>query len=187
MFEGLAALDEATLRAIYALPRPGWLTLLMIGASAVGVGGAVWLAVGLILTLLREITIRDLGRLALAIALVHLTVDVVLKPSIDRLRPPARLTDLAIAVDVPDTRSFPSGHAANALAAALVLTAVWPRARAVVWAAAVIVATARVYLGIHYPLDALAGSLTGLACGWAVLRLPIGRWPKRSMRGEPED
>ena len=174
MLDGLAALDEATLRAIHALPHPGWLNGLMMGASTVGIGGAMWLAIGLILALLREIAIRDLGRLALAIALVHLTVDVVLKPSIDRSRPPARLADLAIAVDVPDTRSFPSGHAANALAGALVLTAVWSRARPVVWVAAVIVATARVYLGIHYPLDALAGSLTGLACGWAVLRLPIG-------------
>jgi len=53
-----------------------------------------------------------------------------------------------------------------------VLTRVWRRGRVWVWTAAGIVAVARVYLGIHYPFDALAGVVTGLACAWVALRVP---------------
>lgn len=78
--------------------------------------------------------------------------------------------------------SFPSGHAAGAVAAGAVLTVVgWPllgrRARAVVPAAAalVVVLTAadRVLLGVHHPSDVVAGAalagavVAGSWAGWA--------------------
>jgi membrane-associated phospholipid phosphatase len=146
----------------------------MMAASYAGIGGAVWLAVGALLTLAGTTRFRDFVRLVVAISLVHISVDLLLKPWIDRPRPPLAIAGLDLGVDVPETRSFPSGHAANAMAAALVLVHSWRRGRAPVWTCAVIVAVARVYLGIHYPLDALAGSLTGLACGWLALHAPPG-------------
>ncbi|MGH6691995.1 MAG: phosphatase PAP2 family protein, partial [Gammaproteobacteria bacterium] len=107
--------------------------------------------------------------LVAAIALVHVVVDVVLKPAIGRTRPAVPAADLPVWDGRPDTPSFPSGHAANAMAAALVLTRCWPYHGAIVWPAAVSVAVARVYLGVHYPGDAVAGAVTGLACGCLVL------------------
>ena len=71
--------------------------------------------------------------------------------------------------------SFPSGHVANAAAAATVLVILlWPllsrrtRPYAVGVAVVVVVLTAldRVYLGVHYPSDTVAGALVG--CGIAV-------------------
>ncbi len=68
---------------------------------------------------------------------------------------------------------FISSHAANAFGVAL-LALLWIRLR---WFAAVMVvwglliAYSRVYLGVHYPGDVLAGGLWGVFCGWLIYRL----------------
>jgi membrane-associated phospholipid phosphatase len=69
---------------------------------------------------------------------------------------------------------YVSGHAAVAFAVVTVAT-MWlgPRARIVVWAMAVAVAFARVYVGAHLPLDVVGGAAVGVACGAAV-RILIG-------------
>ena len=172
MREAIVAIDTSLLHAIFGLPRPDWLTWMMAAASVAGIGGAIWMALTVLLLLVREIQWRDLVRLVAAIALVHVVVDLGIKPWVDRPRPQLAAAGFDVIVDVPESRSFPSGHAAHATAAALVLTRVWQRARAMVWIAATVVAVARVYLGIHYPLDALAGCATGLACGWVALHIP---------------
>lgn len=72
--------------------------------------------------------------------------------------------------------SFPSGHAGNAAAAATVLTLlIWPvlgdRARRIVVAAAIafvtITALDRIFLGVHFPSDVVAGVLFGGGLGGA--------------------
>ncbi|ADU49920.1 phosphatase PAP2 family protein [Intrasporangium calvum] len=72
--------------------------------------------------------------------------------------------------------SFPSGHAANAAAAATILTLlVWPvlSERAKPWVTGAAVAFAlitgldRVFLGVHYPSDVTAGLLLGVGLGIA--------------------
>jgi undecaprenyl-diphosphatase len=162
--------DAALLGAILSLPHPEWLNRLFETASVAGVGGSIWIAVAALLAAARRIGGRDLLMVVIAIALVHVAVDVVLKPAIARVRPAAPFESVLSEEERPRTPSFPSGHAANAVAAALVLTQRWPHHRAVMWTAAVLVGVARVYLGVHYPGDALAGGLVGLACGYLVLR-----------------
>lgn len=53
--------------------------------------------------------------------------------------------------------SFPSGHSTVVFATACALAALYPRARAALFAVAVVVAFSRVVLGSHYPSDVLAG------------------------------
>jgi len=60
-------------------------------------------------------------------------------------------------------KAFPSGHTANAVAAARVLGRVYPEAAGLFWAAALLVAFAQLPSGAHYPSDLLAGALVGLA------------------------
>lgn len=65
---------------------------------------------------------------------------------------------------------FISSHAANTFGVAL-LSLLWIRKRwftAVLLLWALLVAYSRVYLGVHYPGDVLAGGLWGAGCGWLV-------------------
>lgn len=64
--------------------------------------------------------------------------------------------------------SFPSNHAANCVAAAVVLAWYFSRYRYIFFGVAGIVSISRVMLGVHYPSDVLAGSILGLFVGWLV-------------------
>jgi membrane-associated phospholipid phosphatase len=62
----------------------------------------------------------------------------------------------------PNFWSFPSGHSAEAAAMAVALSVLVPAYRVRFLLVAVMVASSRVALGIHYPSDAIAGFLIGL-------------------------
>ena len=57
--------------------------------------------------------------------------------------------------------SFPSGHATTAFAAAVVLAALWPRARIPLLVLAALAALARIVLDAHYMSDAIGGAIFG--------------------------
>jgi undecaprenyl-diphosphatase len=59
--------------------------------------------------------------------------------------------------------SFPSDHAAAAFAIATVLFVLHRRLGIVALLAAALMSVARVYVGVHYPGDVLAGALVGIA------------------------
>ena len=87
---------------------------------------------------------------------------------------------------------FISSHAANSFAVAfLVLLWIkkrWFTALMVSWAT--LVAYSRVYLGVHYPGDVMAGALWGAGCGiivfllsrWILSKLPENWWIIRGAR-----
>jgi membrane-associated phospholipid phosphatase len=71
--------------------------------------------------------------------------------------------------------SLPSGHATDAFAIAMAIGALWPRARAIMFAYAVVIAASRVVLLAHFPSDVLAGAVVGvlgvlLVRGWFAAR-----------------
>lgn len=78
---------------------------------------------------------------------------------------------------------FISSHAANAAGVA-VLTSLWIRKNwffSVMTFWVVLIAYSRVYLGVHYPGDVVAGALWGAGCGWLVyilFRLMIRNIPQ---------
>lgn len=85
-------------------------------------------------------------------------------------------------VAVPHTHSFPSGHATSAFAAATVLAWCEPRGRVWFYVLAAAIAFSRVYLGVHWPSDVLAGALLGIAT--ALLLLAGARRVRRPARPE---
>jgi undecaprenyl-diphosphatase len=105
-------------------------------------------------------TFAALGAVAAAGVLVT-----VIKELFDRARPPVAGID-AVGV-IPDSASFPSGHSATAFAAAVAVGLFYPRLRLPLLALAAVVALSRVYLGVHYASDVLAGSLLGVLLGLA--------------------
>jgi membrane-associated phospholipid phosphatase len=98
-------------------------------------------------------------------------LSVVLKLLTDRARPPLADPTIQALVSLPDSASFPSGHAATAFAAATAVGVLHPRLRAPLLLLAGMVALSRVYLGVHFWSDVLVGSLLGVAVGLAAARL----------------
>lgn len=89
----------------------------------------------------------------------------------DRARPFISDTGIAPLIKTPSSSSFPSGHSASAAASALTLSVIYPSFAPVFILAGVLVALSRIYLGVHYPFDVLAGILMGTAIALAVLAL----------------
>jgi undecaprenyl-diphosphatase len=90
---------------------------------------------------------------------------VVLKHATERARPPLADPTIQALVSLPDSTSFPSGHAATAFAAATAVGVLHPRFRIPLLALAGMVALSRVYLGVHFWSDVVVGSLLGVAIG----------------------
>jgi len=95
----------------------------------------------------------------------------VIKHWFERPRPCHMLANVRLLVDCGSGFSFPSSHAVNNFAGALVLA--WFIPRGVWWffGFAAVVAFSRIYVGVHYPLDILGGAVIGLVCGGLVLVL----------------
>ena len=106
-------------------------------------------------------------------------LNALIKGAVDRSRPPAAI-DLQALIGVPGSSSFPSGHAMTAFAAAGAIAVLAPRLRLPALALAALVAFSRVYLGVHFWLDIVAGAALGLAIGWSVARLLRSRRPERA-------
>jgi membrane-associated phospholipid phosphatase len=112
------------------------------------------------------------GRRAAAFGLASLgltatVVNVAVKP-LSRRRRPDRVADhvaLGRQVRMPISTSFPSGHSAAAFAFATGVGNVMPRIAVPLRALAALVAYSRVHTGVHYPGDAVVGSLMGTAIG----------------------
>jgi membrane-associated phospholipid phosphatase len=102
-----------------------------------------------------------------------------LKDHFERARPPVADPSLETIGVLPESTSFPSGHAATAFSAAVAVGLLYPRLRKPLLALAAAVALSRVYLGVHYVTDVFVGSALGaaigFASGWALLRARTAR------------
>ncbi|MGO4456517.1 phosphatase PAP2 family protein [Streptomyces sp. M-16] len=115
---------------------------------------------------------------ALAVPLITLAgfgVDLLLKLVVREDRPCQSLHVAVLeACPAPGDWSFPSNHAAIASAAAVALLFVSRRLGLVALGAAVLMAASRVWVGVHYPHDVLAGfalgALVAVLCARAVRR-----------------
>ena len=104
--------------------------------------------------------------LAATIGVSDQTSAKLLKPIFQRQRPSVVVADSRPMFGARGSYSFPSVHAVNAFAAALVLDAVFPGARAALLILATLVSYSRVYVGDHWPTDVIAGALLGCLIGW---------------------
>ena len=146
------------------LHRVGWLDWFFIDLSWLGRLGLVWVAIALVLAV-----VWRRPSLFLAVVVADVIADLLAelgKTIVDRHRP------FETQLGPPtSTHSFPSGHSATAFACATVLAMLAPRWRVPFFVLAALIAFSRLYNGVHYPTDVLAGSLLGVLVGLAVVRV----------------
>ena len=90
-------------------------------------------------------------------------------------------------VNEANNASFPSGHTSGAFALATSLTIVHPKWYVAVpaYSWATLVGYSRLYLGVHYPTDAIAGSVLGTGSAWLSYRL--NKWMHKSKKNKQID
>jgi undecaprenyl-diphosphatase len=155
------------------------------GCMLVYTSMGVWipLAIMLLYVLLKNNNIKDFFLLIVLIAVVATLTDTIssgiCKPFFERWRP-TNDPMLMYAVDVVnETRGgrygFTSSHAANSFGIAMFVSLlIRNRALSVslmIWAS--MNAFTRIYLGVHYPGDILAGTLIGIVVGGLAYRLYV--------------
>jgi undecaprenyl-diphosphatase len=126
-----------------------------------------------------------LAGLAILFFLTDFTLSQGVRPLFDRPRPWASLTgvhylhksgwmvtDLNFLAQAPRFIGFPSAHASNTMGLAFYLGRFYPALGLVAAQASILIGLSRIYTGMHFPADILAGyvygALAGLAVAWAI-------------------
>ncbi len=125
-----------------------------------------------------------------AVGLSDYTASGVLKPLVARVRPCFALEHVRLLIDQSRSWSFASSHAANMSAVATTVWIFFRRGplieRTFTWitiAYAILVAFSRVYVGVHYPGDVLAGIMIGAI--WASIVYLAFSWVMKNFLHRP--
>ena len=190
----LVALAAVSVGGLYARGQPldvqlfrtintGYANAALDALSSAGwVLGSFWFSLALFLALFllgyRRFAISAAGAIAVGSLLVLL-----IKGLTRQMRPWQVLQGVRLVSFGDYGPGFPSGHAAQAWLTAYLLAGYFRPpwyAQAGLYGLASYVALSRVYVGEHFPVDVLAGSLIGLLFGvlWAHSRLWPGAHPR---------
>lgn len=148
---------------------------LMRAVSTLGNAGIIWIVLGLALIAagIRRREWRETGfLLLLCVGAGAVVCNLILKPWVNRIRPYDLLgyADTLLVPPLGDA-SFPSGHTTACFAAATAIYAknrFWGR---LAYAFGLLMGFSRLYLGVHFPTDVLAGAVVGTAAALFVVRM----------------
>jgi membrane-associated phospholipid phosphatase len=175
----LVSFDRAANQTVHshaAEPVTGWVFVI----SALG---STWVLIGVVLAAALGLAVRGRPRSAVTLVVAYAVTDAtvaLVKLLVSRPRPDESLTEAG-------GFSFPSGHSAMSMAVYGCLAFALARASrgfprvACALAGFVIVAAiglSRIYLGVHYPSDVLAGWITGAAIVTVTWMLAVRVWPR---------
>jgi undecaprenyl-diphosphatase len=144
---------------------------LFVALSVVGHAGLLWIALAPVLALLAR---KPPLSTTLVTAATVWTADLLasgIKGAVGRERPYETIASADPLLRWDLGSSFPSGHAATSVAGAIVLGFLLGRWGWALGILAAAVCFSRVYIGVHYPLDVLAGALLGAAVGLVAVAL----------------
>lgn len=166
MLDTILQLDGELLVAIQGL-HMAWLDPIVSLYTKMGDAGLLWIALSLAMLFCKPT--RRAGVLALCAMILGLIVtNLTIKPLLSRPRPWLDWPIVPLVTE-KDPNSFPSGHTCAAFAAGMVWvrTLPWRWGRVTAVTAAVLMGLSRLYVGVHYPSDVLAGAIIGSLCAWA--------------------
>lgn len=162
MLHFLMNLDGNLLLFLQEYVRNPVLTPILKLITTLGNGGAVWIALAVLLLCIPKT--RKVGCMAVAALLGTLLVNnMVLKNLVARTRPYEVIEGLTYIVRTPVDYSFPSGHAGCSFAVASVMFRRLPGRYGVpALVLAILISLSRLYVGVHYPSDVLFGVISGI-------------------------
>jgi len=166
----LLELDAAVLLWIQEYLRGPLMDAFFIFYTTLGNAGLMWLILSVVMLFFKRS--RRAGATALlALAVGFVFTNVILKPLVCRTRPWLVVEGLTALIVENDPHSFPSGHTCAAFAA----TCAWRPYLSKRWGNIALVCAAlmgfsRLYVGVHFPTDVLAGALVGCLSVWLAWR-----------------
>lgn len=166
----LLSLDGNSLLWIQENLRRDWLDPIVMLVTSLGNGGWFWLTV--LILMLGTAKYRKVGKAGiLAMAIGFVLTNLLLKNIVGRIRPYEAVEGLTYLVRKPADASFPSGHSTCSMAASLTMFAMLPRKMGIpALVLGILVCLSRLYVGVHYPTDVLAGMLVGWLGAKAAVR-----------------
>jgi undecaprenyl-diphosphatase len=113
------------------------------------------------------------GRICAAVLIITIIISdqvssSIIKDYVARLRPCHVLSDVRLLVPCGSGKSFPSSHAVNTFAAAVVLSHYYRKYIWLLFGIAATISFSRIYVGVHYPFDVIGGACFGLLVGYFV-------------------
>jgi undecaprenyl-diphosphatase len=146
-------------------PHPRWLARPIGAFSLSGNYGMLWYALALLplLTGGRR-PVATLVYVGVAVTAVEL-LGYVIKHFVGRHRPSVADPSLPNHIPLPVSKSFPSSHASMSVTACWTLGTLYPQWLPVLVVTAAVLVFTRVYLGVHYVGDVVAGLLLGFVFG----------------------
>ncbi|MBC6450624.1 bifunctional phosphatase PAP2/diacylglycerol kinase family protein [Actinokineospora xionganensis] len=165
---GVNQVDQALVRQVAGLPH----TRTDVGLKRLSTSanhGKLWFAVAAVLAVAKGPTRRAAVRGVGSIAFASVSANLVAKNVFPRRRPAAELLPTyRRLVKRPTSSSFPSGHAASAVAFTTAVAMESPRTAVALAPLAGAVAYSRVHTGVHWPSDIVAGAAIGVGAAYAV-------------------
>ena len=166
LMETLLQIDQSILLFIQEHIRQEWMDGFWTAITRLGDAGIIWIALAIILLIPKKTRRAGIAAL-IALAVGALITNAALKNIVERIRPYETIPGLVRLIEAqPDCASF---------AAAFALFKTLPGKRKI-WKIlciilAALIAFSRLYVGVHYPSDVLAGILIGIFAGWAGWKL----------------
>jgi undecaprenyl-diphosphatase len=157
--------DEAVYAAVASTPIPA-LDAAMRRLSGAADGSKLWMGAAAAMCTLQGPRGRRAAVMGLSsVAVTSAVVNGLVKPLARRRRPDRVRHGVPLDrhVEMPTTRSFPSGHAASAFAFAGGAGHVLPMASVPLHLMATAVTYSRVHVGVHFPGDTVLGAALGTA------------------------
>ena len=181
--EHLQQIEDSIMLFLQSIRNPV-LSAILVPITKSGNHGYIMIAL-ILLTLFFKSERKTFFTAALGLILGSLVTILFLKPFFMRPRPYAAIEGLVALVKMKkDPNSFPSGHttAAFAMAMGWQLASEKKWLKTFGWIFAVLMGFSRLYVGVHYPTDVLAGALIGTmgsVVAWQIVKRVFAALEKR--------